>query len=279
MTPQDKPVDNTAPTHQATSDPAATPVNDKPWWRRLLPLAVIVAIMAAIFGSGLHNYLSLKQLAIHLEELRGFIEANYIGAIALFIGVYIAIAALSIPGGLIVTVAGGLLFGWLVGTLATVTGATIGATLLFLAARTSLGEPLKARAGPWLDQFQKGFEENAFFYLLFLRLVPAFPFWLVNLAPAFLGVPLATYVISTFVGIIPGSLAYAYTGHGLDSVIEQQKQSFESCVAEKGESACDFTLDASSLVTKEIIIAFALLSLVALLPVLIKRLRRAQNHA
>jgi uncharacterized membrane protein YdjX (TVP38/TMEM64 family) len=180
---------------------------------------------------------------------------------------------------LIVTVASGLLFGWAIGTLATVVGATIGATLLFLIARTSLGEPLRQKAGPWLSQFQQGFEKDAFNYLLFLRLVPAFPFWLVNLAPAFLGVRLWTYIITTFIGIIPGSLAFSYTGFGLESVIEQQRSLYDDCVSKQGEAACEFSLDASSLVTKEIIIAFLLLSVIALLPVLIKRLRNKRNQA
>lgn len=248
--------------------------------RRFLPILLLLTIMGLVFGTGLHNYISLEQLALHLEELRGFIASNYLIAIALYIALYIAIAALSIPGGLIVTVASGLLFGWLIGTIATVIGATIGATLLFLTARTSLGEPLRRKAGPWLSQFQKGFEKDAFNYLLFLRLVPAFPFWLVNLAPAFLGVRLSTYVITTLIGIIPGSLAFAYTGFGLESVIAAQKAAYEQCLAEKAADAtCSFTLEASSLVTREIIIAFLLLSIMALLPVLIKRLRNKRNQA
>jgi uncharacterized membrane protein YdjX (TVP38/TMEM64 family) len=246
---------------------------------RFLPIALLLAAMATVFATGLHEYLSLKQLALNLKELKTFIGDHFIAAIAIYIALYIAIAALSIPGGLIVTVASGLLFGWAIGTLATVVGATIGATLLFLIARTSLGEPLRQKAGPWLSQFQQGFEKDAFNYLLFLRLVPAFPFWLVNLAPAFLGVRLWTYIITTFIGIIPGSLAFSYTGFGLESVIEQQRSLYDDCVSKQGEAACEFSLDASSLVTKEIIIAFLLLSVIALLPVLIKRLRNKRNQA
>lgn len=284
MTQQGKPAPKKAAPKKIEPEEAAAPVKqaerNPSLIRRFLPVAILIAVMATVFGTGLHDYLSLKQLALHLEELRSFIESNHLVAIGIYILLYIAIAALSIPGGLIVTVAGGLLFGWFIGTLATVIGATIGATLLFLIARSSFGEPLRERAGPWLSQFQQGFEQDAFNYLLFLRLVPAFPFWLVNLAPAFLGVKLWTYITTTFIGIIPGTLAFAYTGYGLESVIRSQKQAYENCIAEKGsEAGCSFTLEASSLVTKEIIIAFILLSVMALLPVLIKRLRNKRNQA
>ncbi|GJM03226.1 MAG: TVP38/TMEM64 family protein [Rhodomicrobium sp.] len=284
MTQQGKPAPKKVAPKKSEPEEAVAPVEqierNSSLIRRFLPVAILIAVMATVFGTGLHEYLSLKQLALHLEELRSFIESNHFAAIGIYILLYIAIAALSIPGGLIVTVAGGLLFGWFIGTLATVIGATIGATLLFLIARSSLGEPLRERAGPWLSQFQQGFEQDAFNYLLFLRLVPAFPFWLVNLAPAFLGVKLWTYITTTFIGIIPGTLAFAYTGYGLESVIRSQKQAYENCITEKGsEAGCSFTLEASSLVTKEIIIAFILLSVMALLPVLIKRLRNKRNQA
>lgn len=263
----------------------SAPTSDKSMIRRFAPLIVIVAVMATAFNFGLHEYLSIRSIALNLEQMRAFLAENYLTSIAIFIGVYILVAALSIPGGLILTIAGGLLFGWVIGTLATVIGATIGATLIFLVAKTSLGETLRAKAGPWLDEFQKGFDEDAFSYLMFLRLVPAFPFWLVNLAPAFLGVKLSTYVITTFFGIIPGSLAYSFLGQGFESVITAQRDSYQACLAEQGPEAastingCKFELDASSLVTTEILIAFLLLSLVALTPVAIKRLRKSNKPA
>ena len=112
--------------------------------------------------------------------------------------------------------------------------ATIGATMVFLIARTALGETLSARAGPWLAKLSDGFKEDALSYLLFLRLVPAFPFWFVNIAPAVLGVPLKTYVIGTFFGIIPATFAFASAGAGLDSVVVAAKPEYAACVAEGG---------------------------------------------
>ena len=150
--------------------------------------------------------------------------------------VYAITVALSMPGGLVLTVAGGLLFGWLVGGLAAVVGATTGATIVFLVARTALGEALSERAGPWLAKLREGFKEEALSYMLFLRLVPAFPFWFVNIAPAMLGVPLRTYVIGTFFGIIPATFAFASAGAGLDSVIMAAKAEHAACVARKGRT-------------------------------------------
>ncbi len=126
-----------------------------------------------------------------------------------FVALYAAVVALSLPGGAVLTMAGGFLFGWLLGGLASIVGATIGASIVFLIARSALGEFLAARAGPWLSRFRQGFQDDAFSYLLFLRLVPIFPFWLVNLAPALLGVGFVTYVATTFLGIIPGTFAYS----------------------------------------------------------------------
>lgn len=247
--------------------------SQKSLFRRVLPLMAILAFMGLAFSQGWHHFLTLKQLALNLETLRAFIAQNYLTAVLLYTAVYVAVAALSIPGGVVVTIAGGLLFGWFVGTLATVVGATIGATMLFLAAKTSLGDTLKEKAGPWIKDLQKGFDENAMSYMFFLRLVPAFPFWLVNLAPALLGVKLGTYVFATFFGIIPGSLAFTYVGEGLESVILAQKAAYQSCLDAANGYECSFELDASSLVTTDLIIAFILLSVVSLLPVLIKRLR------
>jgi len=171
---------------------------------------------------------------------------------------------------------GDLLFGWMAGTALAVFAATIGAALIFLIARSSFGDTLAARAGPWLNRLRDGFQENAFSYLLFLRLVPAFPFFVVNLAPALLGVPLRTFVVGTAVGIIPGTAAFATAGAGLGSVVEAQNAAYQSCLAANpvnGEAACPYTIDTSALVTKELLVAFAVLGLVALLPVILKRAR------
>jgi len=247
------------------------------WAVRLVPLAVLLAAIALVYGLGLQNYLTLEQLTENRDALKAFISENFLTALLIYAGIYIAVVALSLPGGALMTVSGGFLFGWIVGGLASVIAATIGATVIFLIAKTSLGEPLAARAGPWLGKLRAGFQENALNYLLFLRLVPVFPFWLVNLAPAVLGVPLGTYLIGTFAGIIPGTFAFAFAGVGLDSVIEAQQSSYENCLAEhagEGASPCEFALDPSALVTPQLLIAFAALGVVALIPVVLKKFRK-----
>lgn len=239
--------------------------------RRWLPLIALAALMALAFSMGWHEYLSFKTVGLNYEAMRDFIGNNLIVALLLYGLTYIAVVALSLPGGLILTVSGGLLFGWAIGAPATIVSATIGATILFLIAKTSFGESLAERAGPWLAKLRSGFQENALSYLLFLRLVPAFPFFVVNLAPALLGVPLRTYVLGTFFGIMPGTLAYSVAGAGLGSVVEAQNASYNACLADNPASECPYSIDTSALVTKELLAAFVLLGIVALIPVFLSK--------
>ncbi|HYB09727.1 MAG TPA: TVP38/TMEM64 family protein [Alphaproteobacteria bacterium] len=191
----------------------------KPPASRWIPLAVLVIGLAAFFVLGGPHYLKFETLRAHDEELRRFAEANAILAVLAFMSVYAAVTAFSLPGGAIMTVFGGYLFGAYLGTVFVVISATAGATVLFLAARTSLGAYLEAKASPFLEKMNAGFQKNALSYLLVLRLVPLFPFWLVNLVPAFLGVSLRTYVLGTFLGIIPGSFVYALVGGGIGELL------------------------------------------------------------
>ncbi len=246
--------------------------------KRYLPLVVLAVVIAIVFANGWHRYLSLEQIAEHRETLREYVSANYVLAVLAYLALYIVIVALSVPGGALLTITGGFLFGVFVGGLATVVGATIGASIVFLIARTSLGETLAERAGPWMKKLSDGFHSDAMSYLLFLRLVPAFPFWLVNLAPALLGVPLVTFVIGTFVGIIPGTFAFAFVGAGLDSIIDKERTEFETCVAEKGaDGGCSFSLDPGSVLTPTMIAAFVILGIVAVIPVVLKKFRARRN--
>lgn len=245
-------------------------------WQRYLPILFLVAAMGLVFAMGWHKYLSFKTIGLNYDALKGFVANNLVLAILAFAAAYIAVVALSLPGGLIMTLTGGLLFGWLLGSITTVIAATLGATLLFLVAKTSLGEALSAKAGPWIAKLRDGFKENAFNYLLFLRLVPAFPFFVVNLAPALLGVPLRTYVLATFFGIIPATVAFSVAGAGLGSVIEAQNASYQACLARSPGNAdvdCPYTLDTSALVTRELLAAFVLLGIVALIPIAVKKMR------
>lgn len=247
------------------------------WAKRIVPLAVLAAIAALVISQGWHTYLTLEQLSANRDVLKSYIAGNFWTALLAYMAIYVVVVALSLPGGVILTLAGGFLFGWVVGGLATVLAATVGATVIFLIAKTSLGEPLAARAGPWIGKLRAGFQDNALSYLLFLRLVPVFPFWLVNLAPALLGVGLPTYLLGTFFGIIPGTFVFAYAGVGLDSVIEAQRESYNACLVQQqaqGGQACEFSLDPSAIVTPELLIAFAALGVVALIPVVLKKFRK-----
>jgi uncharacterized membrane protein YdjX (TVP38/TMEM64 family) len=199
--------------------PAGT-VKATPLWKRLVPLGVLLLAIALVFAFDLHGYLSFETLRQHRVELKEFVSRQAVLAPLLFMAIYAAVVALSVPGGALLTIAGGFLFGTLPATLYVVVAATLGATILFLIAKTALGDPLRARAGPWLRRMEAGFAENALSYLLVLRLIPIFPFWLVNLVPAFLGVGLGTYMFGTFFGIIPGSFVYASVGNGLSAVFD-----------------------------------------------------------
>lgn len=250
--------------------------------RRWTPLAALAILMVLAFSMGWHEYLSFKTIGLNYEALKGFIAEHFAAAILAYMLLYILVVALSLPGGLVMTLSGGLLFGWLATAIATVFGATVGATIVFLIAKTSFGEVLAARAGPWLGKLRAGFQANALSYLLFLRLVPAFPFFVVNLAPALLGVPLRTYVLATFFGIIPGTTAFSVLGAGLGSAVESQNGIYNACLAGHGSNAasvCTYTIDTKALVTPELMAAFVLLGVVALIPVALKKWSKRDVNA
>jgi len=246
--------------------------------RRLLPLIVVILLAGVgylILGQG---GISLEALVKHRMEIDDFVNAHRVLAVLAYIALYAAAVALSLPGAVFLTVSGGFLFGLAIGASAAVIGATIGATLIFLVARTALGEPLLRRAGPRATQLAQGFRNDAFSYLLFLRLVPAFPFFLVNLVPAFAGVRLVPFIAATALGIIPGALAFAFAGTGLDSVIAAQKNAYSACLA-AGRADCHMAFDAKDVLTPHLIGALVALGLLALVPVVVKRLRARSRAA
>ena len=189
--------------------------------KKLIPLLVLVAGLVAFFAFDLDSYISLTALKENRADLAEWVARNGILAFMAYLVMYAVVVAFSIPGGAVMTIAGGFLFGPVIGTALTVVGATIGATILFLAARYAFSDLLRERAGSAINRMKDGFQENAFSYMLFLRLIPAFPFFLVNLAPAFLGVTLGTFVLGTFIGIIPGTLVYSLLGDGFSAIVEQ----------------------------------------------------------
>ncbi|MCA3247964.1 MAG: TVP38/TMEM64 family protein [Azospirillum sp.] len=229
----------------------------RPLWLRFLPVVVILASVSLAYLSGLHAYLSFDALAENRARLLAWTTTNAGLALAAYVLAYIAIVALSLPGGAVATLTGGFLFGTWLGGLAAVVGATVGATLLFLAARTALGETLRAKAGPGLRKLEEGFKRDALSYLLVLRLIPAFPFFLVNLAPAFLGVSLRVYAIGTFLGILPATFVFASVGAGLGAVFD------------RGE-----TPDLSIVLSPPVLLPLLALAALAMLPVLWRKFRK-----
>ncbi len=240
-------------------------------------LAAIVCASVLVFATGLHRELSLATLIRHRAAIDAFVAEHPLAAFVGFVALYIGAVALSIPGAALLTVSGGLLFGPLAGGLGAFIGATTGASLIFLIARSALGGWLVKRAGPFAEKLADGFRRGAFSYLLFLRLVPLFPFWLVNIAPALFGVRLAVFVGATALGIIPLTFAFALFGAGLDSAIAAQASAYQACLA-AGREPCTIDFDLRLALTPELIAALAVVGVVALVPLAVKRWRAARGR-
>jgi uncharacterized membrane protein YdjX (TVP38/TMEM64 family) len=225
---------------------------------RLAPLLALLAGLGLFFAFGLHDHLSCAALRDNRAWLGGWVDAHFVLAVVLFMVAYAAAVALSVPGAVVMTVAAGFLFGTVAATAMVVVAATVGATALFLAARTVFRDLLEARVGPWLTRLRRGFAANELSYMLVLRLVPLFPFFVVNLVPAFLDVRLRTFVAATFVGIIPGTLVFASVGAGLGGIVA-------------AGDACSV----DQLLKPQVLLPLLGLALLALVPVAYKRLRRS----
>jgi len=240
--------------------------------RTWLPLAIIVLASIVVFAFGWHRHVSVETLVRHYGAIHAFILAHMAAALAAYGAIYVVVVVLSIPAALVMTLAGGLLFGGILGGTAAVIGATAGATIIFLIARSAFGEALARRSGPLAGKLAAGFRDDAFHYLLFLRLVPVFPFFVVNLVPALVGVRLATFVAATVIGIVPGGFAFAFAGAGLDSVIRAQATIYNACLS-SGRGDCRLDFDLKAAVTPELLAGLAALGAIALLPVLVRRWR------
>ena len=251
--------------HNMSSHPSRSK-NIKRW----LPVVLLACIIVAFFSSGLYQRLTLDELALRYADLNIFLENNFWLAVITSIAAYIVVTATSIPVALILSISIGLVFGWAVGAAIIVVGATLGASIIFFIARSLLFGFFKNRAGKFLNVMAEGFRKNAVSYMLFLRLAAIFPFSVVNVVPAILGVPFPVYFWTTFVGIIPGTIAYAFAGEGLRSIIGERATACANNIAPCGEP-----LSAADIITTQMLIAFVLLALVSLLPVVLKRFRRA----
>jgi uncharacterized membrane protein YdjX (TVP38/TMEM64 family) len=228
------------------------------WARLLLLPALILLGVGAVFVFHLDRYLTFQALAANRAWLLKEVADNLLVALLSFGAVYIVATALSLPGATILTMTAGFLFGPILGAAIAVVSATLGATLVFVIARTSLGEVFRHRSEGALAKLKDGFAKGAFNYLLFLRLVPLFPFWLVNLVAAFLDVRLRTFVLGTAIGIIPGAAVFSYVGGGLGAVLDSGKAP-----------------DARIILSPEILVPLLALAFLSLVPIAYRRFRRA----
>lgn len=214
----------------------------------------LVALLLALRFSGLGEWLSFDTLARHRVTLSGWVSGHPLLSAGAFVAIYTVVAALALPGAVWLTLGGGFLFGAALGTALTVAGATMGATLLFLFAQRVFGADALQKLGPKAEGLARGIQANAWSYLLVLRLVPLFPFFLVNLVPAFCGVRPAVFIVTTALGIIPGTAVFALSGAGLGRVLD-----------------AGGTPSLSGILTPEIIAALCGLAALALLAIPLKK--------
>ena len=221
---------------------------------RLWPVAVLLVAIAALFLFGPDNQTVFETLREHRQAMLGFVADNAVVAGATFFAIYVVAIALSVPGGAMMTIVGGFLFGPVVTASYVVFAATLGATILFIVARSAVGNRLRERAGPWLKKMEAGFQDNALSYLLVLRLVPLFPFFLINLVSGLTQIRLSGYFFGTMFGILPGTFVYANAGSNLASINQL-----------------------SDIASLEVLGAFALLGLFALIPTVYKFIKSKKN--
>jgi len=247
----------TVPVEMSEKQSAPTPKKKK---AHLLPLLIIAAGFIAFFTLGGADYLSFETLRDNRQAILDWTQNHYVLAIFAFIVAYHIAVMFSLPGAVWLTLTGGFLFGTLEATVYVVIGATAGAVGIFLLARYAFYDFFHAKVGKTLHRMEKGFQDDALSYMLVLRLVPLFPFWLVNLVPALLGVKLRTYTIGTFFGIIPGAFVYASVGSGLGAVFDEGK-----------------TPDLGIIFSPEILTPIIGLAALALIPVLYKKFKNRSS--
>lgn len=223
-------------------------------YKKYFLILILILVFVAIRVSGLHRYLTIENLQAQKGVLQNYVDANYLLAVVLFMLIYAVSVAFSIPGATILTLTGGLVFGTVWGAVYVNVGATTGAIAVFIFARYLLGEKLQEKYGERLEKFNKEIEINGFSYLLTLRFIPLFPFWMINLFAGLTKIPLKTYAWTTAVGILPGSLVYTFTGNQLNTVHELK--------------------DIFSL---NILLAFLLLALFALVPTILNHIKRKKE--
>ncbi len=233
----------------------------KKYIKRFLPLIIVILAMVIAYFFGLYDFLSFDMLKEKHRTLKTLVAEHRVLTPLIFMGIYTVSTALSIPGGIFLSLLGGYLFPLPLSTLYVMLAATLGATIIFFAARTAVGDWLRNKAGSKLQKMREGFEKNSISYMLFLRLAPIFPFWLVNIAPAFFGIPIMTYIWTTFVGIAPGAFVFTQAGSGIETILDSQEE---------------FSLN--TIFNVKIQIALICLAIFALMPVIIKAWKKHRDR-
>ena len=236
-----------------TSSPA------KPAWKRYLPLAILLLVLSAFLvlrATGHLDFLSLDALKDNQAKLHAWVDGNFLAIYAAYFVVYVLVTACSLPFALLMTLTGGFLFGVVWGGVAVVFAATIGATIVFLATRSAFGDFFRQRAGSKIKKLEEGFQKDVVSYMLFLRFIPIFPFFLINIAAAVFRVPLRIFFLTTLFGVAPGTFIYALSGSSLNDIFAAGQ---------------DFSPE--TILTPKVIAALVGLSLLSLLPILYRKFK------
>ena len=228
--------------------------------RRFGPLALVAAALAVVWASGLTHDLSLHVLRTRREALEAAVHAHPLLALGAYAAVYVVVVALSLPAALVMTLTGGLLFGAWIGGLAAAASCTLGSAFIFLVCRTAVGDSLRRRAGPTVARIEDGVRRDAFSYIVTLRLIPVMPFWLANLALGFIDIPLGVFTAATFIGILPVSVVYAGLGANLNLLFARHQRP-----------------DLHLVLRPEVLLPLIGLALLALAPIVARRLRRPRH--
>lgn len=231
--------------------------------RRLWLAATVGLVVFVIYEIGLFSSITVEALRDHRDELTEWVESNVALAVLTYLAVYVTAVALSIPVGVFLTISGGFLFGATLGGPLAVLGSTVGAALLFMLVRRVLHGLTLERLGPRAARLADCIRRDAASYLLAMRFAPVFPFFLVNLVPAFVGVPLRTYVLTTLVGIIPVTMVFSLAGAGLGAALDS-----------------GVTLTPAAMMTPEILTGLLLLAVTSLATIPVRRWaeRRANDR-
>ncbi|MFP4520412.1 MAG: TVP38/TMEM64 family protein [Oceanicaulis sp.] len=240
-------------TEHAPAPPPEPSGGGAPLWKRLLPLAVLAAGLALFFALGGQQYLNANAAMAMLRDFTSFVEANLWLAALAYLIFYALAVAISVPGAIWFTLGAGFLFGPWLGAGIAVLGATIGATILFLAARYAFAGWVREKFPGYVKRLQDGFSQDAFTYVMILRLIPVFPFFVINLATALLNVPLRAFVLASLIGMAPGAYVYAAVGGKLSNVVEEGVPSF------------------TELLDLELILALVVFAALAVFPAIYKR--------